>query len=104
MSKKKKKTYSNIRSCAMLNQQVSDTFMCNVGVSQGENLSPLLFAFYINDMKNKLLELGCNYINFSDDFINTFLKLLDPMYADDTVILCDIEERVRQALLALYYY
>ncbi len=83
----------------MLNQQVSDAFVCNVGVRQGENLS--LFAFYINDMENKLLEHGCNYINFSDDFINTYLKLLVLIYADDTTILCDTDEGMRQALLAL---
>lgn len=99
-----KNMYSNIRSCVMLNQQVSDTFVCNVGVRQGESLSPMLFAFYINDMENKLLEHGCNYINFSDDFINTYLKLLVLMYADDTIILCDTEEGMRQALLALYDY
>ncbi len=97
-----KNMYSNIRSCVMLNQQVSDIFVCNVGVRQGESLSPMLFAFYINDMENKLLEHGCNYINFSDDFINTYMKLLVLMYAEDTIILCDTEEGTRQALLPLY--
>ncbi len=29
--------YNNIRSCVMLNQETSDTFVCNVGVRQGEN-------------------------------------------------------------------
>ncbi len=52
-------------------------------------------------MEDKLLEHGCNYINSSDDFINTYLKLLVLMYADDTTILCDTEEGMRQALLAL---
>lgn len=55
-------------------------------------------------MENKLLEHGFNYINFSDDFINTYLKLLVLMYADDTIILCDTEEGMRQALLVLYDY
>ncbi len=37
--------YNNIKACVMLKQETSDTFVCNVRVRQGENLSPLLFAF-----------------------------------------------------------
>ena len=37
--------YSNIKSCVLLNQNMSDTFLCNIGVRQEENLSPLLFFF-----------------------------------------------------------
>ncbi len=43
--------YNNIRSCVMLSQETSDTFACNVGVRQGGNLSPLLFAFYVDDIE-----------------------------------------------------
>ena len=28
---------------------ISDYFMCNIGVRQGDNLSPVLFALFIND-------------------------------------------------------
>ena len=80
--------YRNVKSCVMLNQNVSNAFVCNVGVRQGENLSPLLFAFYVNDLENYLLEHNCNYLNF-DDSLDTYLKLLVLMYADDTIILCD---------------
>ena len=76
--------YNNIRSCVMLNQETSDTFVCNVGVRQGENLSPLLFAFYVNDIESKLIEYNCSYVNFGDDFLNLYLKLFVIMYADDS--------------------
>ncbi len=43
--------YNNIKYCVMVNQEMSDTFMCNMGVRQGGNLSPLLFALYVSDIK-----------------------------------------------------
>ncbi len=63
-----------------------------MGLRQGENLSPVLFAFYINDIENKLLEYNCSFLDFGHDLINSYLKLLIFMYADDTVVLCDSEE------------
>lgn len=96
--------YGNIRSCVMLNQEISQNFVCNMGVRQGENLSPLLFAFYVNDIESKLLEYNCNFLDFGYDLINSYLKLLVLMYADDTIILCDSERGMRQALIALNTY
>ena len=29
---------------------ISDYSMCNIGVRQGDNLSPVLFALFINDV------------------------------------------------------
>ena len=66
--------YSNIKSCVMANQQTSDTFLCNMGVRQGENLSPLLFASYINNIETKLLE--CNYRYVDIRFDNCFFPSL----------------------------
>ena len=94
----------NVKSCVMLNQNVSNAFVCNVGVRQRENLSPSLFAFYVNDTENYLLEHNCNYLNFDDDYLDIYLKLLILVYADDTIILCDSEDKMKQALLALYNY
>uniref|UniRef100_A0A0P4VXM0 Reverse transcriptase domain-containing protein n=1 Tax=Scylla olivacea TaxID=85551 RepID=A0A0P4VXM0_SCYOL len=88
----------------MLNQEISDTFVCNVGVKQGENLSSVLFAFYVNDIESKLTEYNCSYVNFGDDFLNMYLKLFVIMYADDTIILCDSEDGMKQALVALNLY
>ncbi len=81
--------YSNIKSCAMLNNEKSDSFISNMGVRRGESLLPLLFAFYINDIENKLLEYNCSFLDFRHDMINSYLKLLVLMYANDTVVLCD---------------
>ncbi len=47
---------------------MSDTFMCNMGVRQGKNLSPLLFALCVSDIKEKLIEYNCKHLEFDDDF------------------------------------
>ena len=60
----------------MLNQHVSNSFVCNVGVRQGKKLSPLLFAFYVNDLENYLTELNCNYMSFDERCIGGFIQLL----------------------------
>lgn len=81
---------------------MSDTFKCSMGVRQGENLSSLLFAFYVNDPQEKLVECNCNYLNLDNNFLNIYLKLLVLMYADDTVVLCDSEANMNQALTELH--
>ena len=96
--------YSNVKSCVMAEQRISETFSCSMGVRQGENLSPLLFALYVNDLQETLIEYNCNYLDFSDDLVNTYLRLLVIMYADDTVILCDSEQNMKNALASLHNY
>ena len=54
----------------------SEYFASNVGVRQGENLSPLLFSLYINDLEEYLLDNGNNFIDFKDDICNSYVKLL----------------------------
>ena len=99
-----KSMYENTKSCVMLNQELSETFLCNVGVRQGENLSPLLFAYYVNDIEESLINKECKYINFRDDLVNNYIKLFILMYADDTVIMCDNEEEMKRVLTALSSY
>ena len=40
--------YAQAKSCVKNNASISDYFSCNVGVRQGENLSPMLFAIFFN--------------------------------------------------------
>jgi hypothetical protein len=37
-------------------------FCCNIGVRQGENLSPFLFSIYVNDLEEFLTEKKCCWI------------------------------------------
>jgi len=50
--------YSNIKSCIFLNGEKSPFFGCNCGVRQGENLSPVLFSLFLNDLEAFLVNRG----------------------------------------------
>lgn len=44
--------YKNWKSCVKVDNKLTEFFECNLGVKQGDNLSPALFNIYINDMVN----------------------------------------------------
>ena len=50
--------YDKIKSCVKFNNECSTFFACKNGVRQGENLSPLLFALYLNDLETYFLSAG----------------------------------------------
>lgn len=102
-----KNMYDKAKACVKLNNLKSEFFRCSVGVRQGDNLSPLLFALYINDFELFLKEKGCKGLNLaeseiknalSNDDIEFFVKLILLLYADDTVLLADTPEELQKAL------
>ena len=42
---------------------VSEGFESNLGVRQGECLSPFLFAMYLNDLEEVYIQKGCDGID-----------------------------------------
>ena len=44
--------YNCIKSCVKQNDQISGFFSCDVGVRQGENLSPFLFSLFLADLED----------------------------------------------------
>ena len=100
--------YEIAKSCVSVNNVKSDFFACNVGVRQGENLSPILFALYLNDFEefisgqyNGLTNI-CNLANSVE--VNRLIKLFTLLYADDTVVLAESAEELQKALNALKDY
>ena len=98
-----KSLYAQVKSCVFLNGNRSDFFISARGVRQGENLSPLLFSLFVNDIEKEFTKLGCSHIKIDDNWDN-FIKLLILMYADDTIILADSEVNLQLALNALKSY
>ena len=50
-----KNMYAEIKSCILLNGDKSEYLNCEKGVRPGENLSPLLFSLYLNNLETFLL-------------------------------------------------
>ena len=98
--------YKGIVSCVSSNG-ISNSFAVHQGVRQGENLSPLLFALYVDDLESHLIQKGCIPVDMGldfDDRISDYLKILLILYADDTVIFGDSEEKLQKALHELEAY
>ena len=104
--------YANLKSCVVNNNETSDFFKCNIGVRQGENLSPLLFALYLNDfeifIKDRFNGVGLLPQNMKelmfDKGIDVLLVLFSLLYADDTLILANSENELQTALNAVSDY
>ena len=48
-------------SCVKVNQCYTNWFMINSGVRQGDSLSPILFALYINGLADSITITGFDY-------------------------------------------
>ena len=98
--------YKNIKSCVIHSGEQSCFFYSQCGVRQGENLSPILFSLFLNDLEDYMSAYGCNGIevNMGGDQIELFLKLMVLLYADDTVILGTDAENFQNNLNIFYDY
>ena len=76
---------------------------------QGENLSPLIFAIFLNDLESFLSQHSGNggIPVLRNDTLNdtvTFLKLFILLYDDDTVLQADSAQGLQKAFDALSVY
>ena len=92
--------YQEIKSCVLVNGKRSPFFECSIGVRQGENLSPFLFAIYLNDLESFLRTNNVNGIDCTlrMDEIFMFFKLFVLLYADDTVLFAETSDDLQHAL------
>ena len=98
--------YSDIKSSISVNGMNSPFFACERGVRQGENLSPLLFALYLNDLEAFLLAHQSNgvTIDIANEDVVLYLKIFVLLYADDTVPLAESPEELQKLLVIFSQY
>ncbi len=97
--------YKNAKSCVQNNSQLSDFFECNIGVRQGENLSPLLFSIFLNDLERVMHDNTKGIcLEFNLDNIDWCIKLFTLLYADDTILISETPQDLQNMLNTLYSY
>ena len=104
--------YDYAKSCVKAGGKMSMFFSSMSGVRQGENLSPILFSLFLNDLVhfmsnsyNGLSTLSkdvASILNTED--IEVFFKLYLLLYADDTVIFAESPEELQTALDTMQLY
>lgn len=103
--------YQNAKSCVKQESMVSGIFACNVGVRQGENLSPLLFSIFLNDFQFTLSR-KYNGLPSINEYINLlpigeiefFINMYVLLYADDTLVLAETPEQLQLAMSEIAVY
>ena len=84
-----KSFYLQLKSSVKCNTTISDTFLCTLGVAQGDCL---LFTMYIHDLEETLMLKGHLCIDIH------MLKLYVLLYADDIVLMSETAEDLQNAL------
>ena len=78
--------YSKTNPCVKVNNDgITNFFSSNIGVRQGDNLSPNLFKIFINDLPRSFDE-HCKPVSLNSYKLNSLL------YADDVVLLSESAE------------
>ena len=103
--------YNNAKSCVKQQTLISGFFPCDIGVRQGENLSPFLFAIFLNDFElflsrryNGLTKINALSSILGDDDIEFFINMYILLYADDTLILAETPKQLQLAMHAASDY
>ena len=83
-------------SCVRLNNEFyTDSFSVQYGVKQGDNLSPTLFALYINGLAKSIKNLNIG-VKFGNQRIGSLL------YADDMVFIAESEKDLQTMLDTMF--
>lgn len=93
-----KAMYKKVKTCVSSKGRCSDFFANNMGLAQGEILSPIMFSMYVNDFENEFIANGIKPYDFGE------LSLFLLMYADDLVLLAESANELQNMLNSLSIY
>ena len=77
---------------------MGNEFYCNLGVRQGECLSPLLFSLFLNEIEEHFIISGAEGLDIH--MFKTFMLL----YADDIIVFSNSPEELQKSLNILSVY
>ena len=82
--------------------------MCNIGIRQGENVSPLLFTILLNDLEQYFIDKNVSGLDECTDIIlysfGVYIKLFVLFSADDIVTIAKNVEPIQRALDVVSLY
>ena len=89
-----------------MNRELSNIFKSEIGVRQGDNLSPLLFSIYLSNLDSFLSSKydSLTYIyelTENDDDLYKYIKMYVILYTDGTVILAESPTKIQMSLDAM---
>ena len=87
--------YFNPQARVILNQYETNYFPCPIGVKQGDNLSPTLFAIFVNELAIEIKSLNFG-VKLCEDILVSIL-----LYADDVVLMAENEHELQDMLLTV---
>ncbi|KAL4219933.1 hypothetical protein ACF0H5_020345 [Mactra antiquata] len=90
--------YSQVKVCVKGCKSFSDFFYCTIGLKQGESLSPLLFALFINDLELYLQQDSKCGLQLND------ITLILMLFADDMVLFANSIPDLQNSLDLLHTY
>lgn len=98
--------HKNAKSCVVKEDVKYNYFDCNIGVSQGENLTPVLLSIFLNEFGRSIRssykgssELSSSMESqMSNDDVEVFFSLFTLLYAYDTVVLSESANDLQCAL------
>ena len=79
-----------------------------MGIRQGENLSPFLFAVFLNDLEQFMEDKNITGLeSISSELeaqLEIYLKMFALLYADDTVLMSETSDWLQTLLNNFYEY
>ena len=103
-----KNMYNGIKAKLKINGFLSGSFPCQLGVRQGENLSPFLFSVFLNDLESFLTMNNINGLQNISEMIGNelyiYIKLFAMLYADDTILFAETPDELQDVLNCFYEY